>query len=505
VSPSPRTWRHTWLLQLWHVALAPIGLLGQRAASADTVSRSLTLSEAVRDVRAHGRVTPSIVAASDTSERYAAYVPSAYTPARRWPILLVMDPRGEALPALRRFHDGAERNGYLVLSSYNTASEGPVEPNLRALDAMLADVYSAVPVDTLRIYLAGYSGTARIQWALAASLAPHLAGMIGFAAGLPARPFSLWLRLHDVGHAAFYGGAGTTDFNYDEVRELAGVLDTLPMSHRMTFYGGPHAWAPAMVCGQALDWMELDAMRRGLRPRDDTAIARWRAARFAEARQLADNGRVAEAAEAVGALAVDLRGLDDARDLFRVGDSLAATPAARRQMKQEERAVQWEGHERDRYESFAARVRAAKTPPTLAQSLDALDLREVQHQAADSSDRLRWLAAQRVLAFIAYGTGFHEPRAAITAHNPKLALAWLEIANVIRPDGANVCWERAQALAQLERPADAVAALRCAVASGGVDAQDLIRESAFDPIRADSAFAAFVAELRANPPPADSD
>ncbi len=505
MSRSKRIWRRMSLLELWAVALAPSCLTGQGVSAADTVAAPRTLLAAVRDAGSYGRINPSIVAASDTSERYAAYIPSAYTPKRPWPILLIMDPGGNALPALHRFRDGAERNGYVVLSSYNTASDGPVQPNLRALNAMLADVQSAVAVDTLRIYLAGYSGTARVAWAAAPSLAPHVAGIIGFAAGLPARPFALWLRLHDLGRAAFYGGAGTTDFNYDEVRELASVLDTLPTRHHVAFYAGRHAWAPAVTCGQALDWMELDAMRRGLRPRDDSTIGRWRAARTADAWLLAEQGRVAAAGEALRALAADLRGLDEVRDLIRLGDSLAATAAARREMKGEEQAVQWEERERDRYESFAARARAANALPGLAQSLDALDLRAVQRQAADSTDLQRSLAAQRVLAFIVSATGFYEPRAAIAARNPKLALAWLDVANVIRPDGTAVCWERAQAYAQLQRPTDALAALRCAVASGGVNAQDLTGESALDPIRTDSAFTALVAELRTKPPPVDSD
>jgi len=493
------------LFQLAPVALAAVGLPGQGTSAADTAAAPHTLLAVVRDAGSHGRINPSIVAAGDTSERYAAYIPSAYTPGRHWPILLIMDPGGNALAAARKFRDGAERNGYVALSSYNTASDGPVQPNLRALNAMLADVQSAVAVDTLRIYLAGYSGTARIAWAVTPSLAPHIAGIIGFAAGLPARPDALWLRVHDLGHAAFYGGAGTTDFNYDEVRELASVLDTFPTRHHVAFYAGRHGWAPAVVCGQALDWMELDAMRRGLRPRDDSVIAQWRAARTADALLLAENGHAAAAAEAFRALVADLRGLDEVRDLLRLGDSLAATSVARREMKGDEQALRWEERERDRYESFAARARAANALPSLAQSVDALDLRAVQHQAADSTDLQRSLAAQRVLAFIVSLTGFYEPRAAITARNPKFALAWLDVANAIRPDGATVCWERAQAYAQLERHADAMAALRCAVASGGVDVQDLTGESAFDPIRTDSAFTALVAELRLKPPPVDSD
>ena len=75
-----------------------------------------------------------------------------------------MDPRGRALVPLSLFKDAAERLGYILLSSYNTVSDGAAEPNVRALDAMLQEAQEHFAVDERRIYLAGFSGTARMSW-----------------------------------------------------------------------------------------------------------------------------------------------------------------------------------------------------------------------------------------------------------------------------------------------------------------------------------------------------
>lgn len=87
----------------------------------------LTLFAALHSGRAQGplagRIDERLVAVDDTAQRYAQYLPSSYRADRRWPVLFVLDPRGRGLHALRLFVEGAERYGYVVLSSYNSLSD----------------------------------------------------------------------------------------------------------------------------------------------------------------------------------------------------------------------------------------------------------------------------------------------------------------------------------------------------------------------------------------------
>src|SRR5256884_10002332 len=56
---------------------------------------------------------------------------------------------------LQLFHDAAARLGWIVMSSYNTLSDGPPEPNVAAVNAMLASA-AGWSIDTSRLYLAGH-------------------------------------------------------------------------------------------------------------------------------------------------------------------------------------------------------------------------------------------------------------------------------------------------------------------------------------------------------------
>src|SRR2546426_7562063 len=168
-----------------------------------------------------GRLEERVTSATDTSQTFALYLPPGYTTERRWPVLFVLDPRGRALLGLRLFQDRAARLGWVILSSYNTLSDGPPEPNVDVVNAMLGWARAHPSLDPSRVYLAGFSGTARAALGFAVALRGHVAGVIavggalGFAMGGPGAAFAA-----DSTFACF-GSAGTQDFNYGEVLAMA--------------------------------------------------------------------------------------------------------------------------------------------------------------------------------------------------------------------------------------------------------------------------------------------
>src|SRR5688572_1263360 len=162
-----------------------------------------------------------IACEADPNQTYAAFLPASYDPQRAYPVVLLMDPRGRARIPLELFRPGADRLGYILISSYDTSSDGAWEPNERAVRAMLPDARRRFSIDPKRLYLAGFSGTARAAWDFSARLRDGVAGVIGFGAGLPSEK-------HPVGTPPpFFGGAGNTDFNFQELRALDDKLDKL--------------------------------------------------------------------------------------------------------------------------------------------------------------------------------------------------------------------------------------------------------------------------------------
>jgi predicted esterase len=386
------------------------------------------------DTLSAGRIVPVVASRSDTTERYALYLPSRYDPSRRWPALLVMDPGGRALRGVQLFQEAAERDGYVVLSSYNTVADSTEDPNEAAVNAMLNEIQTRYAVDMRRVYFAGLSGTARLAWGFAAQLGNHVAGVIGFGAGLPWSNIENAVQLRRLSSLAFFGGAGTVDFNYDEVTTLDAWLDSLPsIPHRVAFYPGPHRWPPPLICGQALDWMQLQAMRAGLTPVDDSAVRALYDMRSAAARAALDSGDVYAAWRDYRRIVADFTGLHDVTAASTEAATQARSPELRRAIDRRQRLRNAFAEYREGVLStYLDHFNHDRHVPTTAASLRQLDIPSLQRQAADTTDRLGADAAQRTLNSVYATISFYAPRAYVAAGDSTRALALLEVARAIR-------------------------------------------------------------------------
>src|SRR5215472_15692303 len=61
-----------------------------------------------------------VICASDTTQSYALFLPSAYTPAKRWPILYPFDPAGRGRRPVDLYSETAERYGLVLAGSNNS-------------------------------------------------------------------------------------------------------------------------------------------------------------------------------------------------------------------------------------------------------------------------------------------------------------------------------------------------------------------------------------------------
>ena len=205
------TWRSVLLVMA--LATAPESLVAQDSA----LARMDTTTHRIDVTLPTGRIIQRMTSRADTSQRYALYLPSSFTRERQWPILFLLDPRGRALIPMQRFQPVAERLGYIAISSYNTLSDGPSEPNYSAMNAMLADVQRSLSVDSRRFYLVGFSGTARFAWQMNMQVPGTVAGIIGAGAAVPGG--RAWIR-SNIGKSSpvLFGTIGTLDPNYEELR-----------------------------------------------------------------------------------------------------------------------------------------------------------------------------------------------------------------------------------------------------------------------------------------------
>jgi hypothetical protein len=144
----------------------------------------------------------------------------------------------------------------------------------------------------------------------------NIAGVIASSAGFPdSQP-------RKTVPFAVFGTAGVDDFNYLEMREVDRAL-TSP--HRVAIFDGGHTWLSSELAVTALEWMELQAVKSGIRPADpafiDAAFARRAAA--------------AETYRALEELVADFRGLRDVSEYAARAAELARRKDVKEALKRE--------------------------------------------------------------------------------------------------------------------------------------------------------------------------
>ena len=210
-----------------------------------------------------GTIVEDVKCAGDATQSYALYLPSRYSPARPWSILIAFHPGGRGRAMVEKYQAAAEQYGYIVAAS-NNSRNGPWSVSAAAVKAMTGDLVQRFAIDPKRIYATGMSGGARVALQLALSN-DGIAGVIASSAGYPdSEPRA------KVGFALF-ATAGTDDFNYLEMRLLDRKLKT---PHRLAIFEGGHTLPPDSIATDAIEWMELQAMKTGRRERDEALIDR---------------------------------------------------------------------------------------------------------------------------------------------------------------------------------------------------------------------------------------
>lgn len=434
----------------------------------------------------------SIPCRSDSTQTYTLYLPSAYATDRTWPVLLVFDPRGRSRFAAEIFSDAAEKFGWILVSSNNTQSDGPWEPNARALRALWPEVHARFAADPKRIYAAGFSGGAIVAWYLAQFATPPLAGIIA-CGGRPADEIPT-----DTIRFAHFGAAGETDFNYSEMKLLDAVVANRGMPHQFRAFEGGHAWMPHELAAEAVEWMDVLAMRSGLRPVDAEVVTAALARNMSRASTLAAGGKELEALRCYEMIATTWDGLLDLSSVREAVNALAKSSAVATQREGERRADVFEEQAKARLAAPLGRLEEGVAYELWQDIAEEMDLRALKRQAEAATPEGG--AARRVLAWAFGRTHFYIPREQMS--RPVARATALRIAAEIRPHDAEVWRRLAIALALCGKEEEACTAIRRAVDAGYRDLAALERDKDLDRALARKDCAATIARLKASAPSA---
>ena len=230
-----------------------------------------------------GVILSRVAATKQPEQSYALYLPSPYAPEKRWPIVYAFDPGARGSAPVELMKEAAERYGYILVGS-NNSRNGSWKVEAEAAEAIIKDTHTRFSIDDRRVYLAGFSGGARVA-AQIAQVCKCAAGVLLNGAGF--RPMAFESK--DTPFVVF-AAVGTFDFNYPELVRTDEALEKLGYAHFLRPFEGPHQWAPAVTMEEGLAWFRLQAMKDGREGRDDSFIALLAAKETDRARTLEQSG-----------------------------------------------------------------------------------------------------------------------------------------------------------------------------------------------------------------------
>jgi predicted esterase len=448
---------------------------------------------------ARGTLIEKVACEGQPDQAYALYLPATYTPERRWPVLYAFDARGQGKRVAALFQRAAETYGWIVVSSWSTASDvggdRPMEGNFAAMRALWADTHARFAIDDRRVYAAGFSGTVRFACILALTAPGSIAGVIGASAGFP-----IGSQHERDNPFVFYGTYGDRDFNYYEMRDLDRALAALAVPHRIEGFAGTHDWPPPDLATRAVGWMELQAMKKGLREKSPALIeTEWAADRERARAQAAVHP--ADALHTWSAMAVDYAGLRDVSEAEREAAALAASPACQQELREREARDRRDKEILASAPGILARTDPANGPVAVAQIAAALKIPELKKRA-ESADAEESLAAKRILNTYLGQLLFYQPQALVAKKQYDRAISMAAIAAEIRPEDPGPWVEMATLYARKGKPGHkkALESLRAAVDKGFADPQALEEEPAFAELRKDARFREILARMSARRP-----
>jgi len=437
-----------------------------------------------------GEIVDHVQSAYDPKQTHALYVPSSYTPEKTWPILFCYDARGRGHIPAELFREGAERLGWIIFSSNHSRSDDPHFSNLEVLNAMWSDAHKWFSLDERRIYATGFSGGARLAWGMGYIYPKSTAGVIGVGAGTHAeRPPSKDTTF------VWYGMCGKLDFNYLEIRNLDDQLHSLGVPSRTDFYEGPHNWPPdGTYCSRAMDWMELQAMKRDRRPKDPAWLQQQFDSRLEQAKKQ-EASNVFDAFLKYREMQEDFTGLLNTADLSKKVIELSDSDVVKKSLDDRRKREESEQKLLDKYYKILTQLRNAPEIPSFRSVKSDLEISKLQKEEKENGNSPEGMMYTRLIESISVQLSFYLPQYLLEKKDFDRAIVSLQLAADIHDDDPWVWFNMAIAQVQKGNKKKALENLQMAVDRGLKNRKWIDEEKSFDVLKDDQQFQQLIAKI----------
>lgn len=200
-----------------------------------------------------GEVIEKMLCKTNSEFRYSLYLPTTYDTSKKWPVIFFFDPHADGKLPLHMYKTLAEKYGFILIGSNNSKNGLSSEASNKLVATIIPEVLNSYSINQARIYMAGFSGGARVASSIALSN-KHVAGVIACGAGLSQQ------TLTRINSLSFIGLVGEADFNYLEMQRLHEQLDKLEVRNQLITFDGKHEWPPENIMKQAFWWLLIISM-----------------------------------------------------------------------------------------------------------------------------------------------------------------------------------------------------------------------------------------------------
>ena len=276
-----------------------------------------------------------VICASDATQSYALYLPSAYTQSKRWPMIYFFDPAGRGRRPIELYKDVAEAYGFILAGSNNSRNFS--HDQSKAVNAIWQDTHERLALDDRRLYASGFSGGARVAGAMALGSPGELAGVIAHGAGYPSG------RNVSKDELPYFFAVGDQDFNWPEVVNIRSEREEQGSPYRVRVYPGKHQWAPAVVMEEAVQYLNLKAMQARTLATDAAFVDRAFEKSKAEAAHAETSKDAIAELNAYRALVSDFKGLRDVKESAATLAALQQSPALKAALRNEQEQIAEQG------------------------------------------------------------------------------------------------------------------------------------------------------------------
>jgi dienelactone hydrolase len=419
---------------------------------------------------------------------YALYLPSKYSESTKWPVIYIFDPGARGKLAVSQFVPAAEKFGYIAVCSNNSKNSMSGTELEEAINYLFSDTEARFSIDDGRIYTAGFSGGSRVA-SMVALNNKFISGVIGCGAGLPN-----YAGLKNIPSFNYYGIVGNRDMNYIEMCDLEKELDNLGMSVELRIFNGGHSWPSPDLLQEAIEWMELKAIYKGIRIKSpgftDDLFRRY----SKKAASLAEQGELIESVRYYRYITKDFPDHNAISKIKTRLDSLLLTKNYAKSLKtlNSNRSRELE-IQSTLLEDFNVRVRSEELPDSV-RSWWTGQIKMLRTMET-SKDTNKQLIASRVLMLLnimCYETG----RNYSSLKRFSGALICYQLASIVQPDNKNYYFLLARTYSLNGEIYDALRSLEKAIKAGYDNRKTIELDSAFITLKNEKRFREMMMQIK---------